>query len=203
VAVEADFGGVLNFRVSGVGFSPIRTQGRPRARRLRRPAARRWGLTPASGPKGGVGAANARPRPFPQRPVRFYHDRRCLPLAATAALEADSGGVSYFRVSGRGSPQVLSNVSVMAWQSLARLPRRQGQLVGNGGTTRSRGGGAEPVTLHFGDQHLQMRDHRCGSRCACFRFATRLSLDGEGGAKCFDVGGNRFVHSNDSITIRW
>ena len=34
--------------------------------------------------------------------VRFYRDSRRLPLAVTAAVEAESGGVLNFRVSGVG-----------------------------------------------------------------------------------------------------
>ena len=56
------------------------------------------------------------------------------------------------------------------------------------------GRSAEAVTLHFGDQQLQMRDHRLGARGAGFRLAARLLLGGEGGPQCFDIGGNRFVH---------
>ena len=67
------------------------------------------------------------------------------------------------------------------------------------------GRGAETIALHFGDQQLQMRDHRLGAGGAGFRFATRLLFGGEGGAKCFGVGGNRIGHRNDSTTIasRW
>jgi len=67
------------------------------------------------------------------------------------------------------------------------------------------GRSAETVALHFGDQQFQVRDHRLGAGGTSFRFATCLLFGGEGRAKCFGIGGNRFVHGNDSTTIasRW
>jgi hypothetical protein len=38
----------------------------------------------------------------PRCDVRFYRDSRCLPLAVTAVVEAESGSVLNFRVSGVG-----------------------------------------------------------------------------------------------------
>ena len=43
------------------------------------------------------------------------------------------------------------------------------------------GRGAKAVTLHFGDQQLQVRDHRLRARGTGFRLAARLLLGGEGG----------------------
>jgi hypothetical protein len=63
------------------------------------------------------------------------------------------------------------------------------------------GRGAKAVALHFGDQQIQMRDHRLGARGTGFRLAARLLFCGEGGAQCFNVGGNRFGHDNDSTTV--
>src|SRR5882757_9060267 len=64
---------------------------------------------------------------------------------------------------------------------------------------------AETIALHFGDQQLQMRDHRLRAGGTGLRFATRLLFGGERRAKCFGIGGNRIGHRNDSTTIasRW
>jgi hypothetical protein len=65
--------------------------------------------------------------------------------------------------------------------------------------TATLGGGAKPVTLHFGDQQLQMHDHRLGAGSPGFRFAACLLFRRQSGSKGVDVRGNRFVHGDDSI----
>ena len=49
------------------------------------------------------------------------------------------------------------------------------------------GRGAETVALHFGDQQLEMRDHRLGAGGAGFRLATRRALGRECSAQRVDV----------------
>ena len=65
------------------------------------------------------------------------------------------------------------------------------------------GGGAEPFVLQLGDQQLQMRHHRLGTRGTCFRLATRQLLCRKRGAQRLDVVRHRVGSSHresDRIT---
>ena len=66
------------------------------------------------------------------------------------------------------------------------------------------GGGAEAVTLHLGDQQLQMRDHRLGTRGAGLELTPRGTLGEQRRLQRVDVVGKRVgpvAHADDRITL--